>query len=176
MAISGKFYLILLDILEIDMISFIGEHTCKVDAKGRIMLPSVFKRQLSPDESNRFVVKTDIYEKCLILYPWEEWQRQHKLILEKINHYTREHNQLLREFSKASSEASLDNNNRILIPRRLIELVEIKKEVILIGLFGKIEIWAEELYESSSITGEAYGDLANKILGTSTNLSDENIS
>ena len=51
------------------MITFIGEYTCKVDAKGRIMLPSAFKKQLPAAAQEKFVVKRDVFENCLVMYP-----------------------------------------------------------------------------------------------------------
>jgi len=158
------------------MTSFIGDHKCKVDAKGRIMLPSAFKKQLSPQSNDRFIVKMDIYEKCLVLYPWDEWQRQHKIIRKNINTFNQDHNKFLREFSKGSAEINIDSNNRILISKRLFDKAEINKEVVLIGLFGKIEIWSKELYDSSGITGKDFAKLADKILGGSINYNDEDIS
>ena len=62
------------------MSAFIGDYDCKIDIKGRILLPSAFLRQLPVKEQDRFVIKKDIFEKCLILYPIEEWTNQNKLI------------------------------------------------------------------------------------------------
>ena len=101
------------------MTSFIGDYPCKVDAKGRITLPSAFKKQMDPSVAGRFIVKKDIYEKCLVLYPLDEWQRQIQLLRSRLNPYNKTHNRFLREFSKGMIEATLDNNNRLLIPKRL---------------------------------------------------------
>lgn len=151
------------------MTTFIGDYTCKVDSKGRIMLPSAFKKQLSAAENDRFVVKKDIYEKCLVLYPWNEWQRQNNIIRKNTNPYNKEHNRFLREFFKDTAELSLDSNNRMLIPKRLLDEAGIEKEAILAGQFGKIEIWAKEKYETSGLGDEEFASLADKILGGSLN-------
>ena len=78
------------------MITFIGEYTCKVDAKGRIMLPSAFKKQMSGSNQEKFVIKKDIFENCLVLFPIDEWERQNRIIRKKINPYKKEHNLFLR--------------------------------------------------------------------------------
>jgi MraZ protein len=157
------------------MIIFIGDYTCKIDAKGRVMLPAAFKKQMPSASQDRYVVKKDIYEKCLVLYPMDEWERQNQLIRQNINPYNKEHNQFLREFYKDTAEVELDANNRFLIPARLLNLVNIDKEkdVVLAGQLGKIEIWAKELYDKTSESISDFGDLANKILGGNINKPNE---
>jgi len=153
------------------MTIFIGDFTCKVDAKGRVMLPAAFKKQMPQAAQDKYVIKKDIYEKCLVLYPMDEWERQNQLIRQNINPYNKDHNRFLREFFKDTAEAELDANNRFLIPMRLLNLVGIDKEteVVLAGQLGKIEIWAKEQYDKTSEQIDDFGELANKILGGSLN-------
>jgi len=146
------------------MTTFIGDYTCKVDAKGRITLPSAFKKQMDSASGDRFVVKKDIFEKCLVLYPFDEWERQNRLIRERINPYNKEHNKFLRNFYKGTAELALDGNSRLLIPKRLLDLVEITKEVIMAGQDGKIEIWARHLYEQIEESEDDFAGLAEKIM------------
>lgn len=145
------------------MNSFIGEYHCKVDAKGRIMLPAAFKKQLSPASNDSFVVKKDIYEACLVMYPLEEWERQNAIIRSRINPYNPEHNRFVREFYKGAAEITLDGNNRLLLPRRLLDEVGIEGEVILAGQLGKIEIWAAGRY--GKMAPDDFARLAEKIMG-----------
>jgi MraZ protein len=151
------------------MVTFIGEYTCKVDTKGRIMFPSAFKKQLPAESRDKFVVKRDIFETCLVLYPLQEWERQNRIIRSRTNPYNKEHNRFLRLFYHGTAELALDASNRILIPKRLIEFSSIRKEVILAGQHGKIEIWASELYSKVSIEAPDFASLAEKILGGAMN-------
>jgi len=153
------------------MTVFIGDYTCKIDAKGRVMLPSAFKKQMAAAMQDRFVIKKDIYEKCLVLYPMDEWDRQNEVIRQNINPYNKEHSQFLREFYKDTAEGELDANNRFLIPARLLNLANIDKEMdlVLAGQLGKIEIWSKELYDKTSEEISDFGELANKILGGNIN-------
>lgn len=153
------------------MTSFIGDYTCKVDPKGRIMLPQAFKKNMPEVARDKFVVKKDIYEKCLVLYPIDEWQRRIQTILDNTNQFNREHRMLIREFSKDTAEVELDASNRILIPARLLKMAEIDKDVVLAGQLGQIEIWSKELYEQTGINSDDFGELANKILGGNLNKS-----
>ena len=147
------------------MATFIGDYTCKIDAKGRIILPMVFKKQLPASAQDHFVVRRDIFERCLVLYSSEDWNRQIERIRSRINPYNREHNLFLRNFFKGTAELTLDNNNRLLIPRRLLELAGIKRDVVLAGQDGRIELWAADLYEKIDMPMDDFANLAEKLMG-----------
>ncbi|MFP4046989.1 MAG: division/cell wall cluster transcriptional repressor MraZ [Bacteroidales bacterium] len=151
------------------MTTFIGDYTGKVDSKGRVTFPSNLKKQMDSASEHRFVVKKDIFEKCLVLYPIEEWERQNTLIRNRINPYNKEHNKFLRNFYKGTAEVILDGNNRLLIPKRLLDAVGISKDIILAGQDGKIEIWDKQLYEQIDEPEEEFANLAEKIMGNTTN-------
>ncbi|MCK4663698.1 MAG: division/cell wall cluster transcriptional repressor MraZ [Bacteroidales bacterium] len=146
------------------MTTFIGDYPCKVDVKGRILLPSAFKRQMGTVSQDRFVVKKDLFENCLVLYPIDEWEKQNKIIRKKLNPYNKEHNRFLRGFYKGTAEITLDNNNRMLIPKRLLELITANKEVVLAGQDGKIEIWSKQQYEKINENENEFAALAEKIM------------
>lgn len=151
------------------MATFIGDYTCKVDSKGRIMLPAAFKRQMPSALQDRFVVKKDIFEKCLVLYPMDEWERQVSLIRARTNPYNKEHSRFLREFFKNTAELVLDATNRLLIPAHLLELSEIVQDVVMAGQDGKIEIWSKDLYQNLGLGEDEFATLAEKILGNGLN-------
>lgn len=146
------------------MVSYIGDYPCKIDAKGRIVLPVTFKKQTDASQ-DRYVLKKDIFEKCLILYPGDEWENQVTILRNKLNPYNKEHNKFSREFYKGTAEITIDSSGRLLIPRRLLEEVEIEKEVILAGQDTKIEIWAKHLYDAIGTDENEFARLAETILG-----------
>ena len=147
------------------MATFIGDFTCKVDSKGRVILPSAFKKQMPAAAMDKFVVKKDIFEQCLVLFPMDEWDRQNSIIRSRINPYNKEHSRFLRGFYKGTAEVVLDASNRILIPRRLLDLVGIDSEVVLAGQDGKIEIWSRDSYDEQSGEADNFALLAEKIMG-----------
>ena len=147
------------------MATFIGDYPCKVDAKGRIILPMAFKKQMPAAAQDHFVVRKDIFENCLVLYAIDDWNRQLEKIRKRINPYNREHNRFLRNFFKGTAELELDSNNRFLLPKRLLDLIGADRDVILAGQEGKIEIWSPENYRKTDISGEELADQAEKILG-----------
>lgn len=149
------------------MSSFIGDYECKVDDKGRVLFPASLRKQVPSASPDRFVVKKDIYEECLVLYSVEEWERQNVIIRKNTNPYNREHNRFLREFYRGTAEVTLDANGRLLLPRRLLDLVSISKDIVMAGMAGKIEIWAKDRYEQAQVGSDEFATLADKIMGSS---------
>ncbi len=147
------------------MATFIGDHSCKIDVKGRMIFPSALKRQMESISADRFVVRRDIFENCLVLFTIEDWEEQMKKIRSRINPYNREHNRFLRNFFKGTADLVLDASNRLLIPKKLLEQAGIEKDVVLAGQDGRIEIWAMESYEMIDIPADDFADLAEKLMG-----------
>jgi MraZ protein len=147
------------------MISFIGDYTAKIDSKGRLSFPSGFLKQMPESSYDRFVIKTDIYEKCLILYSSDEWERQMNLISAKTNAFNPKHAMFIREFYKGTAELRLDSSYRLLIPSRLLEYAEIEKDVYLLGQNKKIEIWSKLHYETKHLSPQELAKLAEEIMG-----------
>ncbi len=148
------------------MCTFIGDFQCKADAKCRLVLPSAFKHSLEADgEPARLVIRKDIFEKCLLLTPYSEWQRQMTDLRGRINVYNRQHTQFLREMQRNAVEVQMDNFGRILIPKRLLTMIDADKEITLLGVDKHIELWDTQTLESQAMTSEDLGALAEKILG-----------
>jgi MraZ protein len=149
------------------MLTFIGDYTVRLDSKGRLSFPAAFKKQIREAVQDGFVLKRDVFENCLIMYPMEEWERQNKIIRARTNPYNKEHARFLRMFFSGTAEVSLDTNNRMLIPKRLLEYARIKGEVVLAGQSGKIEIRASDQYGKVSVADDDFAAMAEKILGRS---------
>jgi len=151
------------------MATFIGDYTCKVDIKGRIILPMAFKKQMPIDAQDHFVVRKDIFENCLVLYAIEDWNRQLDKIRKKMNPFNREHNKFIRNFFMGTAELSLDSNNRILVPKRLMDLIGAERDVVLAGQDGRIEIWPVDVYNTIAMSAGEFASRAEELLGGSNN-------
>jgi len=150
------------------MTNFTGAFDCKVDAKGRISLPTIFRRQMGEVEAYRFVIKKDLYEHCLELYTIEAWEELNRKIQNVIKTFNRSHRQLERDFRNGATEVECDPSGRILIPGRLLKQAEITSDALLSGHYGKIEIWAPELYNNSGGDEEARQQRFETIMGDIT--------
>jgi MraZ protein len=151
------------------MVTFIGEYNLKIDAKGRLVFPAALKRQIKTSAQDQFVIKEDLFEKCLVLFPLEEWERQNAILRKKLNPFNAKHNMFLRAFAKGAAEITLDSNNRLLLPKRLVDYAKIDKEIVLAGQNGKIELWAKENYQQLFDADIDYASLASEVLGNDLN-------
>ena len=128
------------------MISFIGTYDCKADVKGRVMIPVTLKNQLAPVINKGFVIKRSVFQPCLELYPMEEWN----LLMERMNkknRFKKKNNDFIRRFSAGVKPVEVDGTGRLLIPKNLIAIAGITKEVVLSSAINIIEIWDKDSYE-----------------------------
>lgn len=163
---SGKTILYLPHIsTENIMIEIIGVHDCKVDSKGRLMLPSALKGQLDAIISEGFILKRSIFQPCLELYPRSEWNRSVKGV-NKLNRFVKKNNDFIRVFMAGVREVEPDNTGRLLIPKDLALFASISKDIVLASALNMIEIWDKDKYEASikeSLTD--FSQLAEDVMG-----------
>lgn len=150
------------------MVTFIGDYNCKLDAKGRVLLPSSFRKLLGGDSEGRCVLRKNMYENCIDLFPIQEWERQVEEISRKITRLERTNDGFMRQFFRDTAELQVDSNGRILIPKKFFAKVALGKELMLAGQQGKIEIWDAEAYEESAWSEADFSNFANEIFGADT--------
>lgn len=146
------------------MTNLIGEYECRLDEKGRIILPSGLKKQVPREAQDKFVINRG-FESCLVLYPLNEWQ----VISEEINRlnlYNRKNRNFARYFYRGATELSLDGSNRLLFPKSLLGYARIQKDVVLFAFSNRIEVWAKEAYEQlMTDEPEDFALLAEEVMG-----------
>jgi MraZ protein len=147
------------------MITFIGDFVCKPDSKGRIVLPSLFKKTMSVREQQCFVVRKDLFDDCLVLVPYGQWMEEVKLLEEKLSSYRPKDRRLKRALYRSTAEVALDSNGRFLVPKRLMDMIGVDGEVVLLGLGSGIELWSKRRFDSDELEGDELGVLAEELLG-----------
>ena len=146
------------------MNTFIGEYTVKIDDKGRMVFPSAFKSLMPADGDMRFVIKKDIFEDCLEMYTFEEWERQSSEVKSRLNFFNRDHAMFWRKYMRDRAIVEPDGKvGRISVPKKLLEAIGVNKEVVFSGNDYKIEIWAREKFEEARISNEQYISLAGML-------------
>ncbi|TVZ07615.1 MraZ protein [Cellulophaga sp. RHA_52] len=147
------------------MVNFIGTYECKADVKGRVMVPSALKSQMASVLNKGFVIKRSVFQPCLELYPMEEWN----LLMEKMNkknRFKKKNNDFIRRFSAGVKIVELDATGRLLIPKKLVEIANITKDVVLSSAINIIEIWDKDSYEKViEEDAENFADLAEEVMG-----------
>ncbi len=147
------------------MSHFLGEFDCKLDAKGRMMIPSSLKKQLPEAEREGLVINRG-FEKHLVIYTKKEWDSITEE-LSKLNAYEKKSRDFIRYFTRGATELSLDSANRILFPKALMEYAGISGEVVLSCVLNKIEVWAKDAYDSQMDNEpENFANLAEEVMGS----------
>ena len=155
------------------MTTFIGDFVCKPDAKGRIVLPSLFKKAMSEADGRCFVVRKDLFDDCLVLIPHEEWQKEVRILETKLSGFRQKDKQLKRAMYRSTAELNLDANGRFLIPKRLLEMIDVSGEVVLLGVGGTIELWSKQQFDKGGLSGDELGELAEELLGGNLDVDQE---
>ena len=146
------------------MSHFLGEFDCKLDAKGRMMIPAGLKKQL-PDAEREGLVINRGFEKCLSLYPMQSWQPLYDQI-STLNDFDPKIREFKRYFFNGATEVELDSAGRLLIPPNLKDHANISKDIVLVGSYKKIEIWDSKKYKEffDSMTPQRFSELAAEVV------------
>lgn len=151
---------------------FSSEYECKLDVKGRMVLPARIKSSL-PESSENKIVLTRGFEPCLTIYPLEEWNK----IFEKVsslNEFNPEYRKFQRNFLRGNTEIELDKNGRFLIPRTMVRFAKLEREAILVGMGNRIEVWNPDVYDEYLIKDQQeFSSLAQQFLGNEENGKEE---
>ena len=151
------------------MINLIGTYECKIDAKGRLMLPSVLKKQLAPVIAEGFVLKRSVFSSCLEIHPVSE---RNVLMGEvnKLNRFVKKNNDFIRLFTAGVKMLEVDSNARLQVPKDLISFASISKNIVLSCSLNMIEIWDKDQYEQvlKDATSD-FADLAEEVMGSIQN-------
>ena len=126
----------------------IGVYECRLDAKSRLMLPKAFKKQLLSSLDSPFILKRSVFHKCLELFPMDEWNKV-VLDINKLNRFVKKNNDFIRMYTAGVRSIDMDSNGRILIPKDLITISKLNKQVVLSSSINIIEIWDKDLYEKN---------------------------
>ncbi len=145
------------------MCTFIGDYTGKMDNKCRVVVPASFRKQMMAAGLSVFVLRRSVFEKCIDMYPIDEWERMLAGIRAKLNLFNAKHVAFMREFCRGTLEVEMDANGRILLPRRLLDEVGIDKEMVFAGQDKMIQLWEVEEYDRVAVTSEELSDLAEEI-------------
>lgn len=126
---------------------FTGTIYAKLDAKGRVFFPSAYRKSLGGGEM-RFVLKRDVFQPCLVIYPYDVWEQEVGELQARLNRWNPAEAMLLRQFLSDVEVFALDANGRFLIPKRF-KAVGLRQEVAFVGLDDRIEVWDKTALENA---------------------------
>lgn len=140
---------------------FTGNIDAKVDDKGRVFVPSAFRKILQREDAGGLVLRRDVFQRCLVLYPAQVWNRQVDALVARTSMFDRQGRSALRRFVAGAEDVSLDGNGRLLIPRRYLDEAGIRSDVRFIGVDDTMEIWDREAADALSAEPD---DLADSLV------------
>tara|TARA_B100001564_G_scaffold359916_1_gene383858 strand:- start:1799 stop:2263 length:465 start_codon:yes stop_codon:yes gene_type:complete len=150
------------------MIHIIGTYECKVDVKGRIMLPTALKKQLQKIINDGFIIKRSVFNQCLEIHPMSEWNLVVSQV-NQLNRFVKKNNDFIRSYMSGLKIVDIDKSGRLLIPKDLFVYAEIDKEIVLSSSVNMIELWNKNKYEKSvAKTLQNFSDLAEEVMGDQT--------
>ena len=121
------------------MNQFLGNFEAKADAKGRIFVPAAFRKLLQSQGEEWFVLRKDIFQNCLVLYPGSVWEKEIEILRSKLNKWNKTEQQVFRQFVLDAERLEMDGNGRILVSKRYLELAEIDTHVRFLGVDNRSE-------------------------------------
>jgi MraZ protein len=146
---------------------FLGNIEAKTDAKGRVFLPSMFRKELMSSGDASLVMRKDVHKQCLVLYPESSWNRRMDEMFAKADEWDEQESEALRMYMSDVELLGLDGNGRLLIPRRYLDDAGISQSVRFIGMYDKIEIWSPDKLAQPSLSQETFANTLKVIMNRS---------
>jgi MraZ protein len=144
---------------------FLGNIEAKIDTKGRAFLPAIFRKQLQAGGEERLVMRKDVFQSCLVLYPESVWNAQMDQMRSQLSRWNRRQQQVFRKFVSEVELLVLDGNGRFLIPKRYQRMAEIEQDVKFIGMGDVIEIWSGIKVEEQQMASEDFEQALEQMMG-----------
>ena len=148
---------------------FLGNIEAKTDTKGRAFLPAVFRKVLQASGEEDLVLRKDVFQKCLVIYPESVWNERLDQLKQQLRPWKQAHQQMFRQFVSEAEVVTLDGNGRFLISKRLQKNAEIDQDIQFIGMDDTIEIWSPTNLEKTLKTDEEFGTEFEDIMNIEDN-------
>ena len=146
------------------MTTLLGEYEVAIDAKGRFLVPSGFRKQLSEGEADRFVINRG-FDNCLSLFPLSSWNALAEKI-NKLNDFNAKAREFKRLFLNGATKVEVDSAGRVLLPKPLQEYAGIKKDMVFSAQGNKVELWDKDTYYNYiNQKAGSMSDLASEVAG-----------
>ncbi len=142
----------------------LGNIEAKIDAKGRVFLPVAFRKVLQEEGFDDLVLRKDVYQPCLTLYPKSAWNEQLDILRARLNRWNPHHQQLYRQFLWDVEIVNPDSSGRILISKHMLEYANIVQSIRFIGLGDCIEIWSCENTTQPFVGQKEFTDALERLM------------
>lgn len=145
---------------------FLGNINAKTDTKGRAFLPATFRKVLNASGEESLILRKDIFEPCLVLYPQSVWNQRMDALRKRLSRWNKHDQMIYRQFVTDVEIITLDNSGRFLIPKRYLKMVNIDQQIRFTGMDDCIEIWATGDSEQPFMSAEEFSKAMEETMGT----------
>lgn len=142
------------------MSNFIGKYEAKSDVKGRIFIPSAYRKLLPDGDRERLVLRRDAVNDCIILYPVSVWNEKVEAFKSKLDEWNPVDQMLLMQFVSEAEWLDIDSQGRVLINKKHLQLLSIDNgEVLFVGMIDRFALWSKAGFEKASMTTQDFAEL-----------------
>lgn len=144
---------------------FIGDYQAKTDAKGRVFLPAAFRKILDAEGELTLIIRNDVFQKCLVLYPESVWNGQLDALKANINPWNSKQQMMLRQFVADAEVMEPDSQGRILLSKKKLAYAGIEGEVRFLAMDDRIEIWSKQALDELMSQSDDLGSNLESLFG-----------
>lgn len=142
------------------MSTFIGNIEARLDDKGRIFIPSSYRKILSESESRRIIMRRDTDNECLIFYPEEVWNKKVGQLRQALNEWDPDDQMVLMQFVSEAEILEMDGQGRVLLQRKNVETIGAQQDVLFVGMLDRFALWCPSVFQDKQMSQK---DLAERI-------------
>lgn len=142
------------------MSTFIGKYEAKADVKGRIFIPSAYRKLLPVDEKARVVMRKDPENDCMVLFPENVWNAKLEDFKQKLDEWNPADQLLLMQFVSDAEWLDIDSQGRILISKKhLLSIGVESSDVLFVGMLDRFTVWQPQRYEKAKMPASEFATL-----------------
>ncbi|OJX91164.1 MAG: hypothetical protein BGP01_12115 [Paludibacter sp. 47-17] len=135
------------------MSTFIGKYEAKADVKGRVFIPSVYRKLLPEADRERLVLRRDTDNDCLILYPVSVWNAKVEQLKSVLDEWNPDDQLLLMQFVSEAEWLDIDSQGRVLISRRHLQEIGVESsDMLFVGMIDRFALWGKPNYEKAGLS------------------------
>lgn len=149
---------------------FLGNIEAKIDTKGRVFVPAAFRKILVASSQSALILRKDIFQNCLVLYPQSVWDAEVEQLRSRLGRWNKTQQQLLRQFVIDADRLEIDSNGRVLIPKRYLDMVNIASDLRFVGVDNTIEIWTNETLHEVMLPADDFGAMLEQMMSGNNEL------
>lgn len=127
--------------------TFIGNIEARLDEKGRMFIPAIYRKILNERGSRRIVMRRDTENACLVMYPEDVWNRKVEELSEALDEWNPDDQMLLMQFVADAEFLEMDGQGRVLLQKRNLQQIGATGDILIVGMMNRFAVWNKQSFE-----------------------------